>query len=317
MNGEQRGIAYLDQFRKTGGVIDGDSIDWQRYLKPEDKTRIVPAESLAERAKREILLGADAEPGLTLPWPKTNGKVLLRTGKLSVWAGWSRHGKTQMLKQAMLHGIGQDEKVLFASMEEEVIEVWKDMARICCKRENPSPKTLDKFISFVTGGLWIYDQQGMVEPRKIQAVIRYAASELKITHVVIDSLMMLALDRDDYDAQARFVGELKTTAKDTGVHVHLVAHMRKRDGKSAEEGPGTIHDISGGHEIGSKADNVFIVWKDVERKDPSKHEVILKVDKQRGRINWTGKFLFNCHHDSRQFVEDVHPMSFWDESVEF
>jgi twinkle protein len=313
----ERGVAFLDQFRKTGGVIDGDAIDWQRYLKPEDKTRIVPAEALAERARREILLGADAEPGLTLPWSKTQGKVLLRPGKLSVWAGWSRHGKTQMLKQAMLHGINQGEKVLFASMEEEVIEVWKDMSRVACRREDPAPSTLDKFTKFITGNLWLYDQQGMVEPRKIQAVVRYAAAELKVTHVVIDSLMMLALDRDDYDAQARFVGELKTTAKDTGVHVHLVAHMRKREGKTGEDVPGTIHDISGGHEIGSKADGVFIVWKDIERKDTTKHEVILKVDKQRGRVNWTGKIGLNCHHGSRQFIEDVAPMSFWDEPVNF
>lgn len=309
------GVAFLDARRAA--VIDGAQIDWERYLKPDDKSRIVPAESLAERARREILLGAEAEPGLLLPWGKTRGKVLLRPGKLSVWAGWSRHGKTQMLKQAMLHGCREGERVLFCSLEEEVIDLWKDMAWIGCAGPDPTPKTLDRFVQLITGKLWMYDQQGTVEPRRMLALIRYAAAELKVAHVVIDSLMMLALDRDDYEAQARFVGDLKTVAKDTGVHAHLVAHMRKRDGKGGEESPGSLHDISGGHEIGSKADSVFVVWRNREWKDQTKPEVILRVDKQRGRVNWTGNIGLNTHAASRQFVEGGYPMEFWENSVDF
>jgi hypothetical protein len=67
---------------------------------------------------------------------------------------------------------------------------------------------------------------------------------------MIDSLMMLAIGRDDYEGQARFVSELHTFAMNSGVTVHLVAHMRKREGKGGEEVPGSIHDISGGHELG-------------------------------------------------------------------
>jgi hypothetical protein len=39
----------------------------------------------------------------------------------------------------------------------------------------------------------------------------------------------------------------------------------------------------------------------------------LKVDKQRGDIDWLGTMSLNFHDGSRQFVEDVHPMRFWDE----
>lgn len=309
----QRGAAFLDQSaRKHLAVIRGEEIDWERWLSPDDHTRIIPAEALAERGKAAMLLGDEAEPGLTLPWEKTKSKVLIRPGKLCVWAGWSRHGKTQFIKQLMLHGISNDEKPLIASMEEEVLEVWKDMAWIACGERQPAVKEVDRFVSFVGGKLWLYDQQGQINPKRMIAVIRYAASELKITQAVVDSLMMLALDRDDYEAQARFVGELKTVAKDTGVTVHLIAHMRKRDGKGGDESPGTLHDISGGHEIGSKADYVFIVWRDVQRKDSTTPAAILKVEKQRGRVNWLGTVGLNFHERSRQFVEDVHAMRFWE-----
>jgi hypothetical protein len=135
-----------------------------------------------------------------------------------------------------------------------------------------------------------------------------------VSHVVVDSLMLLAVNRDDYEAQAKFVGQLKATAKDTGVTVHLVAHMRKRDGKGGDESPGTVHDVAGGHEIGSIADYVFLPWRD--KKPNASPACQLKVDKQRGRMNWIGTVNLNFHAMSRQFVEDVHPMRFWDERGE-
>ena len=314
MASAEKGASYLDS---RMSVIRGDVIEWERWLKPEDKSRIIPAEAIAERGKASMLLGDESEPGLSLPWEKARGKVLVRPGKLCVWAGWSRHGKTQLLKQLMLHAIRDSEKVVIASMEEEVLEVWKDMAWVACRERNPAKREIDRYIEFVSGKLWLYDQQGQIDPKRMIAVIRYAASELKITQFVVDSLMMLALDRDDYEAQARFVGELKTVAKDTGVTVHLVAHMRKRDGKGGDEQPGTLHDISGGHEIGSKADYVFIVWRDVQRKDPNNPQAVLKVEKQRGRVNWLGSLGFGWHEGARQFIEDVHPMKFWSDEQNF
>jgi twinkle protein len=310
----ERGVAALDAFRQAGGVIQGDRIDWQRYMKPEDRSRIVPAELLGEKARARLSIGAEQEAGLTLPWEKTHGKVLLRPAKLAVWAGWTRHGKTQMVKQVMLHGIKYSERALVASMEEEVTDVYCDMATMACSDPQPKVSELNRFNEFVTGNLWLYDQQGQVDPMRMQAVIRYAAAELKITHAVVDSLMMLAVNRDDYEAQARFVAQLKSTAKDTGVTVHLVAHMRKRDGKGGDETPGTVHDIAGGHEIASIADYVFLPWRDL--KPGSQPACKLKVEKQRGRINWLGTVNLNFHAVARQFVEDVHPMRFWDEPAQ-
>lgn len=308
-----RGVAFLDQARAS--VINGDQIDWQRYMTPEEKSRIVPAETLAERGKERLLLGAAQEDGLTLPWEKAEGRVLIRPGKLCIWAGWTHHGKTQLVKQLMLHAITRSEKPLVASMEEEVLDVWTDLATMACGSQEPSGKQVDRFVSFVKGNLWLYDQQGQVSASRMLAVLRYAAAELKVTQVVVDSLMMLSVDRDDYEAQARFVGELKSAAKDTGVTVHLVAHMRKRDGKGGDESPGTTHDIAGGHEIASKADYVFLPWRD--KKPNASPACVLKVDKQRGRINWLGSIHLQYHQGSKQFVEDVHPMRFWDESVNF
>ena len=309
MANAERGLAVLDA-RRTGVVIHGDQIPWERYLKPEDKAKVIPAEVMAEQAKAEMLLGTDAEPGLRLPWSKTEGRVFMRQGTLIVWAGWTRHGKTRMLKQVMLHAIKNGERPLIASMEENVRAVWKDLCRMACCTQDPEPRDIDRFVDFVRGNLWLYDQYGVVEPRKLAAVIRYAVAELKVTHAVVDSLMMLAIGRDDYEAQARFVSELHSIAMNTGCTIHLVAHMRKREGKGAEDSPGTIHDVSGGHEIGSIADSVFIPWRDM--KEGANPACVLKIDKQRGNVDWIGTIGLNFHAQARQYVEDVFPMKFWE-----
>jgi twinkle protein len=314
----ERGLAVLDGLRKANTVIDGANIPWERYLNPEEKSRVIPAEALADRVKERLLLGKTAQRGLTLPWEKTHNNVLMKPGDLIVWAGWSRHGKTRMLKQVMLHAIANSERPLIASMEENVMRVWEDLAKMACRSMEPTPKAIDRFVKFVAGNLWLYDQQGTVDPKKMVAVIRYAASELKITQVMVDSLMMLNVGRDDYEAQAKFVNELKAAARDTGITIHLVAHMRKRDGKGGEESPGTIHDIFGGHEISSIADGVFVVWRDMrDVRPPGAPHCIVRVDKQRGDVDWIGTIGLNYNDGARQFVEDVHPMSFWDESQEF
>lgn len=303
-----KGASFLDS--RAAKVITDKDVDFDRFLNVEERNRIIPAETLAESGKRALLLGHQHEPGLLLPWEKAQGKVKIRPGKLALWVGWSHHGKSQILKQIMLSAIQQSEKVCIASMEEEVEEVWCDMGRMACGRQEPSSREVDAWVKFSTGGLWLYDQQGEVKADRILAVMRYCAEELGVTQFVIDSLMMLGVSRDDYEAQSLFVGKLKTLAKDTGCTAHLVAHMRKRDGKNGDEQPGTMHDISGGHEIGSKADYIFNVWRN-KKGSADSPQAALGVDKQRGRTNWIGRLGLDFDNGSRQFIEGKFPMTFW------
>ena len=300
----ERAIARINK-----QIIDGDKINWDDYLHPEDSSRIIKAWDISEDCKKELLLGNEYEDGLNLPWGKTHGNVLIKPGKVAIWTGWSHHGKSQMLKMLTLHGIKNGQKWIIASMEEEISDVWKDLARMYTGNDSPSARYLDKFSEFITGKLWFYDQQGVIAANRMQAVLRYAGTRLEAHHAIVDSLMMLGVNRDDYDAQSRFVGELKAIAKDTGMTVHLVAHMRKREGKTGEEQPGGVHDIAGGHEIASKADYVFNVWRNKTPKD-GEHNCMLSVEKQRGHVNWIGRIMLNYHPASRQFIDGRYPLEF-------
>lgn len=292
--------------RLHGHVIDGDQIDWSRWLKPSDRARVVPIETLSAEGKKRLAVGAEPEFGLTLPWSKTDGRVMIRDGKVVVWSGFQHHGKSVACKQVMLHAVSRGYKVLIASMEEEPLDLWQDLVCLFAGTNQPTAKACDEFIAFAAGRMWIYDQQGEVNANRAIALIRMAASELGVNQAVIDSLMMLEMDRDDYDAQSRFMTHLKSAAKDTGCTVHLVAHMRKRDSKTGDSIIGNAHDIAGGHEIASKADYVLTVFRN--KADDDNPDCAIAIQKQRGRkpYNWLGIIGLNAH-DSGQFIEGAFP----------
>jgi hypothetical protein len=55
------GLAVLDSVRSP--IIHGDQIPWDKYLKPADKERVIPAEAIAESSKQEMLSVRPAKAG--------------------------------------------------------------------------------------------------------------------------------------------------------------------------------------------------------------------------------------------------------------
>ncbi len=69
------------------------------------------------------------------------------------------------------------------------------------------------------------------------------------------TLVLTGSDSDFYRRQGQTVGKLKDFAHNFGVHVHLVAHPRKSEGRLSKL------DVSGSAEITNRADNVFALYR--------------------------------------------------------
>lgn len=281
-------------------TVSDAEIDFARYMTPpEEFAKVIQPASLTERVT-DLVTGKRATGGLLLPWPQFADKVRLRPGKVSVWTGRTHSGKTALLKMLMTHAVRSGEKVCMASMEEMPEETMLDMVSMTARTMRPDEFDVEKFATWAEGKLWYYDQQSMVEFWRMIAVMNYAAEEKGCTHFVIDSLMRLALPRDDYDAQRQMFNLLGNHAKARGVHVHIVCHGRKQD---REDRPLDVADIRGAGDIGDQADNVFSVWRNMsDRKAPGDPDGVLVVKKQRGRPNWLGKILLWFDEPSGQFL---------------
>jgi twinkle protein len=215
----------------------------------------------------------------------------------------------------------QDEKVCLASFEMKPQVTLQRMIRQYAET-NPFSHEYqgDKGLAMLTdiykefGGwtkkkMWLYDQQGTVKPDQVIAVGRYCAKELGVTHYFIDSLTKCVRGEDDYNGQKEFVDRLTALARDNGIHVHLVHHLKKLSDENAKPGK---FDAKGSGAIGDLVDNMMIVWRNKAKEDkrqaglaqtPGDPDALLMCRKQRnGDDEPITKLWFD--RDSTQFVAE-------------
>lgn len=236
-------------------------------LMEQEKQYIVNPSSYADELADWIECGG-AQSGKSLPWGDVDIQRL-RGGELSLWTGINGHGKSLLLGQVMLWRMS-DQKCLIASFEMKPKLTLGRMVNQyagCIASSQFARKALEEF----NGRLWIYDQLGSVNPKRVLALVHFAAEELGIDHIVIDSLSKCGLGYDNYNKEMEFIDKLQSIIKPTNTHVHLVCHMRK--GGNENEQLDKL-DIRGSAALVDLADNAYIVQRNKPRE-----AVVEKINK--------------------------------------
>lgn len=288
-----------------------NSIDLSAYMHgSEEEHAVLPASSWVDDVIDHFHAPAEA-PKPKLPWLKTHADFEFREGEVTLWGGINGHGKSQMVGHAMLGLIKQGETVCIASLEMNPKLTMSRMTRQAYGANNPPRDYIRQFGAWTDDKLWIYDHMGSTNPKKMLAVIRYARDKFGVKHFVVDNLMKVVAGEDDYNAQKDFVDSLTTIAHDTGVHIHLVLHMKK--GKSESDVPGKF-DIKGSGAITDLVENVFIVWRNKAKEEslcggpesemtgPDAPDALLILTKQRNGEK-EGRYGFWFDHSSMQYLE--------------
>ena len=287
-------------------LIVADDIDWNRYMQDsEPAARVRPASAYRDLVV-ERFESSGAPSGSLLPWAKTHEHIALRPGELTVWAGINGHGKSLLLGHVILGLMAQQQRCMIASFEMRPEVTLHRMCRQAARCAAPTVKFIDAFHRWTDDRLWVYDQQGQVDPLRIVAVLRYCHERLQMRHVVIDSLMKCIRGEDDYNGQKNLLDTLTSVARDTGMHVHLVHHSKKREDES--KAPGKF-DLKGSGSISDQADNVMIVWRNKRKQfdaqsgegDPEAPDAMLVCEKQRNG-EWEGRIALWFDPASQQYL---------------
>lgn len=292
-----------------------DSINFEEYFVAEDDgmSDIRPASEFVDAVMAMFHGEKIVQVGHTTPWGKVEDNIRFRPGEVSLWAGTNGHGKSSALGYVILDIASQGGKACIASMEMKPEATMGRMARQASGSTCPSPQFIADFHTWTDSRLWLYNQTGQVDWRRMVSVARYCRKELGIDHMVIDSLMKCGLAPDDYSGQKNFVDALCALARDSGIHIHLVHHMRKTD--SERKGIPDKFDIKGAGEIVDLVDNAFIVFRNKSKedrmqseRDAEKRETIalepdssLIVAKQR-HYSWEGKVTLWFDNKSQQLM---------------
>ena len=301
-----------DHIDEVGQVLDFmamGNVDLKKYMLPrEEQDKILPVSAFTSRVT-DYFHGEHQDYG-KMPWPSLDGKVEIRPGEVSVYAGSNGHGKSLLHGLICLSLAAQGQSVVIASMEMPPVTTVARLIRQGCLGESPSPEWISRFMENVQHKIRLYDHNGTVKPETMIALARYCREEMKVDHIVIDSLMKCGISADDYNRQKWFMDELTTYARDSGLHIHLIAHSRKKD---TERAIIDKYDIKGTSEITDMADNVFSVWRnkkkeaDAQKPEPSdkiqnEPDALLICDKQR-HGEWEGRVGLWFLERSLQYVD--------------
>jgi len=260
-------------------IFTNDDIDFGLYIRETDvKTKLKLVKSYRQ-ALKDSLRAKDRQNKVYLPWLKSKDDFDFRPGEVTVWAGQSGHGKSQMTTHVALSLIGQKQKMVIASFELKPIVNLKRMARMYSGSYPGAPEyqneagykifddLYDQFCDFAGPNLYMYDHVGSIETESIIGMARYAAKELKVQHIFIDNLAKCIKKEDDYNMQKAFIDEIMVIAQDYNVHIHVVHHLKK---PPKETDMPDKSDVKGSGSIVDQVDNLFMVWRNKPKEDELK-----------------------------------------------
>jgi len=194
----------------------------------------------------------------------------LRPGEVTLWHGYTKHGKTIGLNQVLLNIVAPEpaKRVCIASLEVPGARTLQNMIRQVLAAQKPeSEREMDEAIAWLDERVWIYDKLGGARTEEVLEVFEYAARRYGVSHFVLDSLMRLEdVAEEDYEGQKKLMLRLCGFAAELWVHVHLVAHSRKPDQRHPEEKywP-TKYMVSGSGHLVNQAHNVGCFWRNLAK----------------------------------------------------
>lgn len=290
-----------------------DSLDFAAYEEAtECQIQVRQASVFADE------LDAEFEPSRRVQSPrmastKLRDAIELRPGEVTVWAGYNGHRKSMFTGQVVADLCEQNQRSLVLSLEMPPGKTLARMAQQACASPLPSAAKRKEFMAWTDGRLWLFDHIGRLNQTKCLAVLRYFSAELQGQHVFIDSFMKVVESEEKMDEQKVMVGNLCDVAKETGLHIHLIAHCRKPAG-GAEDRPPCKYDIKGSGAITDQPHNVILLWDnkakrtEAEKVTPnpmvlSQPDFLVVLDKQRnGSVE--GKFGLSFDSRTLRFCDD-------------
>jgi hypothetical protein len=237
--------------------------------------------------------------GLLLPWGNHHGGSLpfrIRYGEVSVWTGYNKHGKSEVLNHCILDLCWQGERALICSLEVQAPETYRKLIRMAMgRREVCGLEEREQFrercLKPLAQKIWVYDHVGHAPVASVLNVMLYTFQRNGCRQFVLDSLMKFdGLDgegQDQWNKQRDFMCQILTFAATYGVHIHLVAHSKKPD----KQGEGRIprrYDISGSGYISNLAHNVIVVWRNRAKQDELE-QVFQRLEEEFARQHATEK----------------------------
>lgn len=278
------------------GHTKDDAVSWIESAKAPNVKGLLLAKDLEKRLLRSL----QPQPEhFTLPFFKLRegDGFYPRPCEVTIWTGQTSAGKSTFLRFLMLNITAFGLPIFVAGMESKAEHELRRMMFSFFNR-TPTEQDAAEFLREVGHMIVFADIVGYIEREQLFEMMRFSQQRHGARHFLIDSLMRIDGLEEEFVEQGRFLNQLQEFAKETGSHIHLVAHPRKL----AEDGKPGKMDVKGSSLIPNNADNIVAVCrnydKDQKRKDgtltaaenSAMFDTEIRIEKQR-ETGWEGRFL--------------------------
>ena len=304
---ENPSIARIDAYRarKVGEMLI--TREAEEAYQADPRAVLVDLEALDGRELVEQHRAFEARYA-TAPFDPEGKMLRFYPGGVTIWSGFPGAGKTTLLRQFICHTLHRGSSVFLASLEEDPRRIIFKLAGTAAGTREPTAHQVQWFIDAYAKRFRLWGVIGIAQHLRLLALVRELAAQ-NIRHVILDSLMCLDVANDSTEGQRQFANLLATTARASGVHIHLVAHPRKPQ-KSGQESD--LNDIAGAREIGGVADNVIFIRRDTDRQSYAQNAAVtpmcVSVKKQRhynGALGDCEGWFHRAHwqYSAEQFID--------------
>lgn len=279
---------------------------WVSDAKPPTLTGIITAAELEKR----LLSECEVKPmPLCLAffnrgWDSEAG-FYFRPGEVTLWTGATGNGKSTFLNFLQMNLAGNNRVTFIASMEVKAEVTLRRTIQsyygsVGIEKSKIIRENYSSWVMEYGDKICFADRVGYIKSDELFQMMDFAFRRYGAAHFVIDSLMRVEGLEEDAKATGDFMNRLAHFAKDTGAHVHLVAHPRKMQ---AGQRAGAM-DIKGSSLIANNADNIAGIARNHEKWELEKegntepealrqmHDTEITVEKQR-ESGWTGTFYLD------------------------
>ncbi len=235
--------------------------------------------AFAEEIWRKFHPSGVDQIGLTLPWGNYHGSSMpfrFRYGEVTVWTGYNKHGKSEVLNHCMVDLCWQGDRALICSLEVQAAETYRKLIRMTqARRDVCAPEEREQFaercLKPLAQRVWVYDAVGTADIEDVLGVMLYAYQRFGVRQFVLDSLMRFSgLDgegQDIWNSQKAFMDRLIDFARLYNVHIHLVAHSKKPNDRRGEAIIPRRYDVMGSSYLTNLPQNVIVVWRNREKQN--------------------------------------------------
>lgn len=240
-----------------------DAIYGAKSYRPDG---VIPGEEVWE-----MIIQKDVRKSVPYPWPGLNAKLFgMRSGELVTLTAGTGIGKSSITRELAYYLLSIGEKVGYIALEESVRKTAEHLMGL--ELNAPPHFWDDRMIDDVakraafektvgSGRLVLYDHWGSIDPANLLSRVRYMARAMECRYIVLDHLSIVVSALEEGDERRMIdnvMTKLRSLCEETGIHLILVSHLRRPEGRAHEEGGQTsLSQLRGSHAIAQLSDAVI------------------------------------------------------------